>query len=133
MQKILSVDDDHAILHVIQRVLANAGYNVCVADSPDLALQMIRDDAGISLVLLDIQMPKKTGFQVYKELLEIRKLPVLFVTAYPTQFNAQRDDIVEMWRNNFADGTTDIVYKPFDIPSLCEKVEGLIGPASEEG
>jgi hypothetical protein len=37
-----------------------------------------------------------------------------------------------MWRNEFADGTTDIVYKPFDLTTLFEKVEGLIGSASED-
>jgi hypothetical protein len=62
-----------------------------------------------------------------------RKIPVLFVTAYPKSFTAASDEVVEMWRKNFADGTTDIIYKPFDLPTLFEKVEALIGTADDSG
>ena len=36
-----------------------------------------------------------------------------------------------MWQEEFADGTTDIIYKPFDLDTLFEKVEGLVGKADE--
>jgi len=38
-----------------------------------------------------------------------------------------------MWQKQFSEGTTDIIYKPFDLATLFEKVEGLIGKADDEG
>ena len=65
---------------------------------------------------------------------KIRKSPVLFVTAYPKAFTNDSPDMNEMWQDQFADGDTDIIYKPFDFDTLVEKVEGLIGaPTDDEG
>ena len=55
---------------------------------------------------------------------------MLFVTAYPGSFNMKSQEMVDMWQSEFADGMTDILYKPFDIDVLYEKVEGLIGPST---
>jgi hypothetical protein len=38
-----------------------------------------------------------------------------------------------MWQGEFAEGTTDILYKPFDLATLYEKVEGLIGGPGDAG
>ena len=79
-------------------------------------------------------MPGKDGFEIYNEFRGVRKIPVIFVTAYPGSFDADSEAVVEMWQNEFADGTTDIIYKPFDLEVLFEKVENLIGgPEEEEG
>ena len=96
---------------------------------PDEGLRLLKEDQGLELVTLDIKMPRKSGFDVYMEFRKFRKLPALFVTAYPKSFNMENDDVMQMWQEEFADGTTDIIYKPFDLPTLFEKVEGLIGRA----
>ena len=132
-KKILSIDDEPSMLYCIEKALSRKGYELAVTNSPEEGLQMLRDDDTIALALLDVKMPTKNGFEIYNELKEFRKIPVLFVTAYPRSFNAEQDDLVRMWEDRFSDGTTDIVYKPFHMDTLFEKVESLIGAAEPTG
>ena len=87
----------------------------------------------VDLLTLDVRMPKMNGFTLYEELKKHNKenIPVLFITAYPTSFSVDSDSLVKMWEEGFADGNTDILYKPFDIDALMEKVEALIGPPGD--
>jgi CheY-like chemotaxis protein len=133
MKKILSIDDELPMLKCLEKTLKSRGYELFVTKDPEEGLRLLRERDDISLALLDIQMPKKSGFEIYKELKTFRTIPVLFVTAYPKSFTAASDEVVEMWRKNFADGNTDIIYKPFDLPTLFEKVEALIGIADDSG
>ncbi len=128
-KKILSIDDEPSMLVCLRSALTSRGYDFCMTTDPDEGIKMIREDDAICLAMLDVRMPKKDGFQIYTEFREFRKLPVLFVTAYPKSFTTNDSSVVDMWQNGFADGTTDIVYKPFDLDTLFEKVEALIGPA----
>jgi CheY-like chemotaxis protein len=133
MKKLLSIDDEPMMLKCLSRALKGKGYDLLVTTDPEEGLEILRRQDDICLALLDVKMPKKNGFEIYRELKQFRNIPVLFVTAYPRAFTAKSDDVVEMWRDEFADGTTDIIYKPFDLPALFEKVEGLIGTACESG
>ena len=129
MRKILSVDDDDSILRCYKKALDAKGYQAFVTSNP-LEVSQILQDHKLDLVMLDICMPKRSGFDIFKELKQkYEHLPVLFVTAYPGSFNMESQEMVDLWQNEFADGITDILYKPFDIDVLYEKVEGLIGPS----
>ncbi len=132
MKKILAIDDQPAILMCLEKALESKGYQLIVTSDPEEGARMLKEDMSINLALLDIRMPKKDGFEIYREVREHRKLPVLFVTAFQKSFTTNSDDVVEMWQKEFADGTTDIIYKPFSLNLLFEKVEGLIGTAEEE-
>ncbi|MGD9873687.1 MAG: response regulator [Kiritimatiellia bacterium] len=132
MRKILSVDDDDAILRCFQRALDGRGYKVFITTDPAEVSQILEQNE-LDLVMLDIHMPKKNGFEIFQELKrKYQKLPVLFVTAYPKSFSMEDQEILELWQNEFADGNTDVLYKPFKLERLFEKVEGLIGPPTEE-
>lgn len=131
MKKIVSVDDDALMLRCLEQALKSHGYDLFVTSDPDEGIRVAAEDPAVCLVLLDIRMPKKDGFEIFRELRALRKLPVLFVTAYPKSFTAKSDEVVEMWKKEFADGTTDIIYKPFDLAALYEKVEALVGKADE--
>lgn len=132
MKRILSIDDELDILKCIKTALSAEGYEVLTSDHPDEAMSMIREHH-VDLLTLDIRMPKMSGFAVYEELKKKNKgsIPVLFVTAYPTSFSVESNSVVKMWEDNFTDGDTDILYKPFDISALLEKVEALIGPSGD--
>lgn len=132
MKKIVSIDDEPAVLKCLEQALNSQGYVLHVTSDPDDGLKVMREDPTVCLALLDIRMPKKNGFEIYRELRQFRKLPVIFVTAFPGSFTARSDEMVAMWKNEFADGTTDIIYKPFDLATLFEKVEALIGKADED-
>ena len=129
MKTLLAVDDDPSMLEIIETTLAAQGYRVLKAGDAEQAFQALRQNA-IDLVLLDVAMPGKDGFAVYKELGALYSVPVLFVTGCPQSFAGNREDFVPLWETQFIEGTTDIVYKPFSLALLCEKVEALIG-ASE--
>jgi two-component system OmpR family response regulator len=133
MKKLLSIDDEPMMLRCLSRALKGKGYDLTITTDPEEGLNILKKENDICLALLDVKMPGKNGFEIYRELMQFKKIPVLFVTAYPRAFTTKSDEVVEMWRNEFADGTTDIIYKPFDLPSLFEKVEGLIGQPGESG
>ena len=130
MKKILSIDDEPTMLKCLSVALKGRGYELFTTSDPDEGLNILKEK-DIALVLLDVRMPIKSGFDIYKEMREFTDIPALFVTAYPKSFTTDSDELVQMWRDQFADGTTDIIYKPFDLDSLYEKVEGLIGEADE--
>jgi CheY-like chemotaxis protein len=133
MKKLLSIDDEPMMLKCLSKALNSRGYELLITTDPDEGLKMLRERDDICLALLDVKMPKKNGFEIYRELKQFKKIPVLFVTAYPRAFSAKIDSVVEMWQTEFADGTTDIIYKPFDLSTLFEKVEGLIGKPAGSG
>ena len=132
MKKILSIDDEPMILECIREALTKEGYDVEAFNNPAEGLRRLTESDDIDLALLDIKMPGISGFEVYRAYRKVKKIPAIFVTAYPASFNAESDEVVDMWQNEFADGETDIVYKPFDLTTLFDKIEALIGPPNDE-
>jgi DNA-binding response OmpR family regulator len=131
LRKILSVDDDPKILQAFEAAIRQKGYEILTTTDPT-AVGKILSENDIDLVMLDVRMPKKSGFDVFRELKKgVRKFKVLFVTAYPKSFSVRNEDMLKMWKQDFADGETDIMYKPFTLDTLAQKIEGLIGPADE--
>ena len=127
MKKIISIDDEPMILECIQEALTHEGYDVEVTCDPRDGLKQLIERDDIDLALLDIKMPGLSGFDVYRGFRKVRKVPAIFVTAYPASFDASDSDVEKMWKEEFADGTTDIVYKPFDLGILIDKIAALIG------
>lgn len=130
MRTILSIDDDPKVLGAFESALKTKGYDVIITTRP-AELAAILETRTIDLVMLDIRMPEKNGFEIFKELKKkYEKLPVLFITAYPKSFTMHSDEMLNLWKNEFADGNTDIMYKPFTLDLLYGKVEALIGAAT---
>jgi DNA-binding response OmpR family regulator len=126
MKHILSIDDEPAMLRVIEDVLVRYGYKLSTTEDPGEGLQILQAEA-IDLVLLDVKMPETSGFDLYDEVRRISDVPVLFVTAYPGAFSTESSQVRTLWEQHAQDGRTDILYKPFQIESLCDKVKHLIG------
>ena len=130
MRKILSVDDDPQILQAFEAAIRQKGYEILTTTDP-LEVGKILSENEIDLIMLDVRMPHKSGIDVFRELKKTHpKLKVLFITAYPKSFSVRDDAMLKMWQRDFADGETDIMYKPFVLDVLYQKIEGLIGPAS---
>ena len=130
MRKILSVDDDPQILQAFEAAIRQKGYEILTTTDP-LEVGKILGENEIDLIMLDVRMPQKSGIDVFRELKKTHpKLKVLFITAYPKSFSVRDDAMLKMWQRDFADGETDIMYKPFVLDVLYQKIEGLIGPAS---
>lgn len=127
MKKILTLDDDPQVLQCIKAALDVKGCQTFITTDFNIFFKLFREQE-IDLVILDICMPGKNGFEVFKELCQEKHPPVLFITAYSGSFSAESKMVMDLWENEFADGTTDILYKPFTLGLLYKKVDSLIGP-----
>lgn len=120
MAKILIVDDSPAEVRLMQSVLDRAGYSsVAVHDST--RLEQVIDVEHPNLILLDVVMPLRNGFQACRDLkgkAEYASIPVVMVTSKNTQSD-------KFWgKEQGADG---YVVKPFSNDELLRAVRSLVG------
>ena len=84
MAKILCIEDEVELREIITEVLEEAGYDVCVAGDGEKGLEMIHNHKP-DLVLCDINMPQKDGYEVLKEIrdnhLILADMPFIFLSA----------------------------------------------------
>jgi DNA-binding response OmpR family regulator len=115
VEKILLVDDDPGIRVMLSRVLKDAGYGVECASDGSEALERAKSEK-VDLVLLDLNMPGKDGWDTYEQLTsEHPILPVIIITARPSQqFTA------------LAAGTGALMEKPLDLPKLILTIRDLL-------
>lgn len=111
MANILAVDDEIAILNIIQRILSKSGHKVVVITDPTELNQMKFDS--FNLILLDVMMPIIDGFYLCKEIRNKVDCPILFLTAKTDEKN-----IV----HGLDCGADDYVCKPFGAEELRARV-----------
>lgn len=112
---VLVVDDQHANVRMVTALLSHSGYRVIPALSGDEGLDLARS-SNPDLVLLDMKMPGKDGFEVLRHLREdagTKDLPVIFLTA-----DNDRENLVRA----FAAGANDYIAKPFVGKELLARV-----------
>jgi DNA-binding response OmpR family regulator len=114
--RLLVVDDDPKFRSYISTGLAESGIDSVTAGDPAAALEVLRTDKlGFDLILLDVMMPVKTGWELLVELRqEGRETPVIFVTAR---------DTVEERIKGLKLGADDYVIKPFAFSELLARIE----------
>ena len=114
--KLLVVDDDSNICEILRIYFENEGYQVkCANDGVEgVALFKIFEP---DLVLLDIMMPKKDGWQVCREIREISSKPVIMITAKGEVF----DKVLGLEL-----GADDFIVKPFDMKELSARVKAVL-------
>ena len=81
--KVLLVEDDVLLRELYSTILGKAGYSLLVAEDGEAAMDVIENNAGIKLILLDIMLPKVNGIEVLKQLksnLSTEKIPVLLLS-----------------------------------------------------
>jgi CheY-like chemotaxis protein len=114
-KRILIVDDDPSIRHMLGRVLRDEGYEAPAAASGGEALQMVAAQE-VDLVLLDLKMPGMNGQETLKGLNLLRPgLPIIIMTAYPGQS-----------LNGGLHGVSSLLQKPLDFPILLEAIKKLL-------
>ena len=125
-KKILIVDDEDDILHFLELVLREKGYEVATASGGHEALtkaQLERPD----LVLLDIMMPQMDGWEVLK-LLRVddgtRAIPVAMLSA-----RTEAKDRVQ----GLQEGAIDYICKPFSLQELLGKIETIFSQVEDRG
>lgn len=101
--RILVVDDEADIRRIIRILLESRGYRVLEAPNGRLAVETIRKEPDIDLILLDIMMPELSGIEASREIRSISSAPILFLTA-----RTQEQDKLEA----YSSGGDDYLAKP---------------------
>jgi serine/threonine protein kinase len=117
--RILVVDDNQMNRDMLSRRLARRGYEVDVAEGGRAALEKL-ESGDFDLVLLDLQMPDLSGFEVLEVIRSTHstfELPVLMVTA-----NAESERVVDALKM----GANDYVTKPIDFPVILARIEAQL-------
>ncbi|MDD5019345.1 MAG: response regulator [Candidatus Omnitrophica bacterium] len=84
MKKIMLIDDDKDFLRELHEVLEQGGYDVVSVDDSEKAVEIIKKDKP-DVVMLDIKMPKKSGFDIASELkyfTEMLDIPIIAMSGY---------------------------------------------------
>ncbi|MCU8016695.1 response regulator transcription factor [Shewanella sp. SM72] len=119
---ILVVEDDTSLAEWISDYLLDHGYGVTVASQGDFALEMIADEMP-DLVLLDVMMPVKNGFDVCKEARAFYTGPILFMTACVEDGDEIR---------GLDAGADDYLTKPIRPQVLLARIKALLRRVSDE-
>ncbi|WP_321287271.1 hybrid sensor histidine kinase/response regulator [uncultured Sunxiuqinia sp.] len=115
--KILAVDDNHQNIKVIGSILRKANYQVGFAFDGQQALDLLKASNDYDLVLLDVNMPKMSGYETCIQIRrnpKLNEIPIIFLTAL-----SEIDNVVE----GFDSGAQDYVEKPFNSRELLARVE----------
>jgi len=126
-KKVLVVDDENAILRLVELNLTRAGYEVLTASDGDEGLSKARECTP-DIIILDIVMPRTNGYRLFAELQAdpaLSNVPVVFLTA-----RAQEADLDWGWSS----GAAAYITKPFAVPAfvdLIRRLDDLIDQGAE--
>lgn len=116
MFKIIIVEDDKEIREELKILLENSGHKVkLIEDFDNVADKIIKENA--HLVLLDINLPNKSGYEICSKVRVVSKIPIIFVTS----------------RNNSMDELKGImlggdyyIEKPYNVPILLARIQNIL-------
>jgi CheY-like chemotaxis protein len=118
-ERILYIDDDAALVFLVERLLRAQGYDVMGVKSSDDALHIIRSDPyAFDLVVTDYNMPGPSGLEVIKALSIMRPdLPVILTSGFVDESLRERA---------LALGVRHIVHKPDTVEELCQTIQSVL-------
>lgn len=116
-QKILVVDDESRMRKLVRDFLVRQDYDVLEAGNGEEALDLFYGDKGISLIILDVMMPRMTGWEVCREIRENSKVPIIMLTAK----GDESDELL-----GFELGVDEYISKPFSPKILVARVGAIL-------
>lgn len=117
-KRILLVDDDQEIVETLQIALEAKGYEIAIARDGNQGLALVeREDP--DLVILDMMMPKRSGFLVLEKLRRTRPVPIRVIMITANE-GARHKAYAEML------GVDDYIRKPFAMDKLIASVTRLL-------
>ena len=115
---ILVVDDESRMRKLIKDFLAVKGYKILEAADGEKALEVFEAEKDkISLILLDVMMPKLDGWSVLRQIRQTSKVPIIMLTAR----GEEQDELF-----GFELGVDEYISKPFSPKILVARVEAII-------
>ena len=128
-KNILIIEDEQSIAELERDYLEISGFSVDIASDGDTGLQKALE-GDYALIILDLMLPGKDGFQVCKEVREVKDIPIIIVSA-------RKDDIDKI--RGLGLGADDYVTKPFSASEMVARVKAhmaryarLVGGTREE-
>jgi CheY-like chemotaxis protein len=118
-ERILLVDDDPAIVLIVERLLSLAGYQVRAFEDPVLALAALGEQPdGVDLVLSDFNMPGLSGVELARQCLALRpNLPVVISSGYLSE---------DVRQAALAVGVRELLQKEFSVEQLPELLRRVL-------
>ncbi len=125
--KILVVDDESRMRKLVKDFLVRENYEVLEAADGEAALDIFYREPDIAMLILDVMMPGRNGFEVCREVRESSKVPIIMLTA-------KGDESDEL--NGFELGVDEYIAKPFSPKILAARVGAIlrrsVGSGQEE-
>ncbi|MBI3966364.1 MAG: response regulator transcription factor [Chloroflexi bacterium] len=115
-KRVLGVDDEPRYLKLMKVNLESAGYQFTGVTSAQEALTVLLEHPA-DILLLDVSMPGRTGFELLEEIREFSDVPAIFVTALGEEADRVR---------GLKLGADDYLTKPFSAPELLARVEAVL-------
>jgi DNA-binding response OmpR family regulator len=122
--KILIVDDEPNIVLSLEFLIKQAGFSVRTAANGEAALQALTEDVP-DLILLDVMMPHKNGFEVCQSIRQNsvwKDIKIIMLTAKGRAVDQEK---------GLAMGADDYITKPFSTREVVEKVQSLLNTAGD--
>ncbi|MGA7617226.1 MAG: response regulator transcription factor [Thermoanaerobaculia bacterium] len=116
MQKILVVEDDGGLRQGLEINLRLEGFEPVLAADGEQAVELFHSESP-DLVLLDLMLPKKSGFEVLDHIRKYSKIPVILLTAR----GAETDKV-----RGLRGGADDYVTKPFGLQELFARIDAVL-------
>lgn len=115
--KILVVDDESRMRKLVRDFLVRADYEVLEAGDGEEALDLFYANKDLALLILDVMMPRLTGWDVCREVRENSKIPIIMLTAR----GDEQDELL-----GFELGVDEYISKPFSPKILVARVEAIL-------
>ena len=115
--KILVVDDESRMRKLVKDFLVRNDYEVYEASDGEEAIDVFYEEKDIALIILDVMMPKRDGFDVLREIRESSSVPVIMLTAK----SEESDEL-----DGFELGADEYISKPFSPKILVARVEAIL-------
>lgn len=115
--RILMVDDESRMRKLVSDFLTKAGYIVLEAADGEEAIDVFYENKDISLIILDVMMPKMDGWEVCKTIRKDSKVPIIMLTAK----GEEKDEL-----QGFEVGADEYISKPFSPKILTARVDAII-------
>lgn len=113
MERILIIEDNSNIAELERDYLKLNNFDVVIADDGESGLEQAINE-NFDLIILDLMLPKKTGFEVCDEIRKVKEIPILMVTA-------KKEDIDKI--RGLGTGADDYIVKPFSPNELVARVK----------
>lgn len=115
--KILIIEDDDTIRNGLKFYLEQENFTVIDADTATTALTLIENNLDLNIILLDINLPDKDGFDLFKDIKKIKDFPIIFLTANDLEVSVVRG--LDM-------GADDYITKPFKARELVSRIKNVL-------